>query len=408
MKNKKRALLAGVACLCLLASMLFSGISVLAEDDLANYDKTTYVAPTRLWGADSVGDVDGIGTRWIYESAQDKDGNYVAMERVQDTDQPTDGAVYSDGCAQLESLWGNGYLYLNVGYYGGSRDIAQTFVAPADGYITTDAANVERKYAMEENGYEASAELAIFLNDKKIWPADDTWAEIGNATTPNNKLTVPALDQIAVKAGDKLRFVVNMGKNYNYDDRIQWPVAVNMYTEKEGEHLHSYDNDFDTDCNVCGAERVTEHVYTYDFDTDCNVCGGIRDVYAPVIGVTNSVSENVNGLAFLFEADLAGFAAKFGTANEADYTNATYKGYKLIESGVTATNGIVETTIEGELMYDLDEDGKALFAYRIINIPADKLDVEITMVPYYVIEIDGVVTTINGEAQTASYNAVAA
>ena len=197
-----------------------------------DYDKTSYIAPTRLWGASSVGDVAGMGTRWIYESAQDKDGNFVIMNRKQDTDQPADGAVYGDGYAQLESLWGNGSLYLSVGYYGGSRDISQTFVAPADGYITTDAANVERKYAMEETGYEASAELAVFLNDQKIWPADNTWAEIGNANTPHNKLTVPALEQIAVKAGDKLRFVVNQGKNYNYDDRIQWPVAVNMFVKK--------------------------------------------------------------------------------------------------------------------------------------------------------------------------------
>ena len=71
-----------------------------------------------------------------------------------------------------------------------------------------------------------------------------------------------------------------------------------------------------------------------------------------------------------------------------------------------ASNGISETTIEGIRMYDLEGDN-AKFAFRVIQIPADKLDVEITMTPYYIVEIDGVETTIYGEAQTGSYNAVA-
>ena len=39
---------------------------------------------------------------------------------------------------------------------------------------------------------------------------------------------------------------------------------------------HTYDNDCDTDCNVCGNTRVTTHAYDNDCDTDCNVCGDTR------------------------------------------------------------------------------------------------------------------------------------
>ena len=122
--------------------------------------------------------------------------------------------------------------------------------------------------------------------------------------------------------------------------------------------------------------------------------------------IGKSVSEDVNGLAFLFNVQADGIVVKEGTFVQADYTNATYKGYKLLKVGVIASNGKSETNIEGLRMYDLDE-GCAKFAFRIINIPADKLGVEITMTPYYVVEIDGVATTICGEAETSSYNAVA-
>ena len=150
-----------------------------------------------------------------------------------------------------------------------------------------------------------------------------------------------------------------------------------------------------------------EHTYTNEYDIDCNVCGAERSVVAPVIDVKLSISEDVNGLAFRFEANVAGFAVKAGTFVQADYTNATYNGYKLIETGAIATNGVATTTIKGERMCDLDENGKALFAYRIINIPADKLETEITMTPYFIIEIDGEIVTVYGEAQTGAYAEVA-
>ena len=161
-------------------------------------------------------------------------------------------------------------------------------------------------------------------------------------------------------------------------------------------------------CSVCGATEgeALGHTYDHEFDVDCNTCGAVRDVAGPMTFIGKSVSEDVNGLAFLFNVQADGIVVKEGTFVQADYTNATYKGYKLLKVGVIASNGKSETNIEGLRMYDLDE-GCAKFAFRIINIPADKLGVEITMTPYYVVEIDGVATTIYGEAETSSYNAVA-
>ena len=149
-----------------------------------------------------------------------------------------------------------------------------------------------------------------------------------------------------------------------------------------------------------------EHTYTNEYDIDCNVCGAERSVVAPVIDVKLSISEDVNGLAFRFEANVAGFSIKAGTFVQADYTNATYNGYKLIETGVVAKNSKTEITIKGERMCDLDENGKALFAYRIINIPEDHKADEITMTPYYIVEIDGEIVTVYGAAQTGAYTQV--
>ena len=170
---------------------------------------------------------------------------------------------------------------------------------------------------------------------------------------------------------------------------------------------HAYDNACDADCNNCGEGReVADHVYDNEFDTTCNVCGAERAVAGPISYIAKSISEDVSGLAMLFQADVEGMAVKFGTFVQADYTNATYNGYKLIELGVIASNGISQTTIKGERMYEL-EDGCAKFAFRVINIPANKLDVEITMTPYYIVEIDGVATTIYGAPETGSYAEIA-
>ena len=191
------------------------------------------------------------------------------------------------------------------------------------------------------------------------------------------------------------------------------PKTCSVCGETEGEALgHSWNDATCTDpktCSVCGETEgeALGHSYDHDFDVDCNVCGAIRAVAGPISFVGKSVSEDVSGLAFLFNVAADGIVVKEGTFVQADFTNATYNGYKLVKVGAIASNGSSETNIEGLRMYDLEE-GNAKFAFRVINIPADKLDVEITMTPYYVVEIDGEEITVYGEAQTASYNSVEA
>ena len=49
-------------------------------------------------------------------------------------------------------------------------------------------------------------------------------------------------------------------------------------------HIHSYDADCATACNVCGATRepLAEHTYTHIYDATCDICGAVREVeYLP-------------------------------------------------------------------------------------------------------------------------------
>jgi len=150
---------------------------------------------------------------------------------------------------------------------------------------------------------------------------------------------------------------------------------------------------------------MAEHTYDDDYDADCNVCGAIR--VAKVLPVTfggNSVSEDVSGLAFKFDMTIEGMAIIEGTGTEANYTDATIDGYKLVRMGAKASNGKQELDIHATYLCNLTENS-ASFAVRIVDIPLNHLGTDITVTPYFVIEIEeNVETIIYGEAQVASYN----
>ena len=224
------------SCTCLvLSSMVVLSVPAFAVGEKIEYETTTFVSPKRLWGNESVGDVTDLGSCWIYEASSNKDGNFVVMTENEYTNQPVDyEKSFSDqleATASLVSLW-NGFLYLQTGWYAGSRDVSQTFIVPRDGVLNVEETIVERNFGIVENpdNYIASVEIAIYLNDTKIWPADNSWAIVGNEKNQPvcNKLTVPALSDICVSSGDKVRFVVNAGENANYSDYVQWPVTLQL------------------------------------------------------------------------------------------------------------------------------------------------------------------------------------
>ncbi|MBQ7088400.1 MAG: hypothetical protein IJN04_02035, partial [Clostridia bacterium] len=140
------------------------------------------------------------------------------------------------------------------------------------------------------------------------------------------------------------------------------------------------------------------------FDTDCNKCGEVRAVVAPIAKNGFSVSEDVSGLAVRFTATLEGMGIDGTTAI---YDNAMLNGYKVISMGAIVTNGISTIDVPAVYLCDDDVSTGAQYAIRIKNIPTDKYDVEITFTPYIIVEIDGVATTIEGEAVVGSYAEIA-
>ena len=179
-------------------------------------------------------------------------------------------------------------------------------------------------------------------------------------------------------------------------------------------------------CLECGeiVKEALGHTYDNDYDPDCNICGDVREVETPMAFGGNSVSEDVSGLAFRF--DLAAQGVTKDRRNVADLSNATvnYLGRdcKLIAMGAVMTNddavGATAFTLEdvyGDRVVDvpavyLQEAGEAFcaFATRIIDIPDTARERTIYARPYYVVEVDGQQITVYGDVDAASYNSVLA
>ena len=134
-----------------------------------------------------------------------------------------------------------------------------------------------------------------------------------------------------------------------------------------------------------------------------------------------SISEDVNGLAFKFSIDAANIGAKNG--NVIDLTSATAvpfangTDYALVGIGAVASNNsdIVPTldnlsdrtkNIEIKYLYDLHEDS-ADFTVRIINIPDANKDTVISVRPYYILSNGEQSVIIYDDVVTGTYNACA-
>ena len=234
-----------------------------------------------------------------------------------------------------------------------------------------------------------------------LW--DATLEAAGLSFTVENKIYTitfaEAVNNIELTAANQVRansITAVVAHECTYDSVVTDPTCVNG----------GYTTNTCTKCgdnNVSDATEALGHTYAHDFDVDCDVCGTVRAVAGPITFGGKSISEDVSGLAFRFNVTVDGMEVNGTTAI---YDNATINGYKLISMGAIVSNEKSELDIPAVYLCDL-EDHSAAFAVRVINIPAAYYDSVITATPYFVVEIDGVATTIYGEAQTGSYAAEA-
>ena len=269
------------------------------------------------------------------------------------------------------------------------------------GTITFDADKTQRtEYSTSVQKWEN--EGLVFTNNK----ADST-TNVGDYGAPgrfykNSQIIIsfPEMSKLIIDAS-------GIGSSYLWEASLDaagltYTVSDQIYTITFAEPVNSLEL---TAANQVRANSITavvahEHVYDNDFDTDCNKCGEVRAVVGPVTFGGCSRSEDVSGLAFKFDVAVDGMMANGTTAI---YDEATINGYKLIKMGAIVSNAKSELNIEAKYLCDLEADS-ASFAVRVINIPEANYGDEITAIPYFVVEIDGVATTIYGEAQVASYN----
>ena len=167
---------------------------------------------------------------------------------------------------------------------------------------------------------------------------------------------------------------------------------------------------------------MAEHTYANAHDDSCDVCGAIREIVLDaedvILDSGNSISELKNGLAYKF--DVAAKDVVIGADYIADYSNAKVAingvDYKLITMGVVTNNkGLADQTLENvdgknilnvEAKKAFELDGVLSYAVRVINIPADKLDVEIIVRSYFIYEnAEGEQVTVYGDDWKTSYNA---
>ncbi len=187
---------------------------------------------------------------------------------------------------------------------------------------------------------------------------------------------------------------------------------------------HIYDNACDADCNACGMVRQTgDHVYDSADDVDCNVCGAVRVVaYDLFVYGGCSVSEDVNGVAFLYTVAARGmvlnryigdYTAATITPNS-DITDATL----VMMGAVLSHNPAAELSLDNlqadhsvidiqALYFFAAEADSATYAVRARDIPDNHKDTSIYARPYYIyVDADGNETVCYGETQSASYNSL--
>ena len=174
---------------------------------------------------------------------------------------------------------------------------------------------------------------------------------------------------------------------------------------------HTYDNACDATCNVCGDLReVGDHAYDDANDTDCNECGAVRQIASVLAYAGASVSEDVNGLAFLFNAYVSGVAVEngneyvLGSASVVPYVGG--ENCKVVRMGAVVSNGVSTIDVEATHLWGRNADA-ASFAIRIVNIPDHGKNTVVTARPYYVCEVDGEEIIIYGDAVSKTYNEIA-
>lgn len=445
MKNSKRILSVLMTCVLL---MMVIPMAVSAEDIINANDKwfgygvDCYLLNPTL----EAGDADGLR----YELTAEQDGILVLEHSYKDVDYTitvtVNDVTYEGGCVE-----GEPYNRPIVTAPLKTGDVATINIATAGAAAGTVYASIILTSGDIDNAVKVKSEgiVVCVAAGKTVYFQDDSL----NAVYATKGLLVEGdvADTVFYAVSKSAESGASSEKAYTDSDadgvieatlggslgsagappvKPAWAIENNsaveqMYTLTIVDEAHEcvYDDDADTDCNTCGEVRdvgpaACQHVYDHAFDAACNLCDESREVAMPLEIVGNSVSADVNGLAWLIEAKVDGMAADGTTAI---YDNATMGGYKLITMGAVVSNqytelgyvpaleeidGVRAVNVEAVYLYDTKvDDGTVTYAIRLINIPDDQKDREVDIMTYVIFEdAEGVQHTLYCNVDHAAYN----
>ena len=266
---------------------------------------------------------------------------------------------YCDACG---SAWLDELCHMNTNLK--AVVLAATCANGAEYVAAKDATcyepgNVEYWYCANCDVYYADAACTIITNAKNVI-----------IPVTHNVIHVEAKDATCTENGNIEYWYCDACGSAWLDELCH--MNTNLKAVVLGATGHDYDDDMDVDCNVCGDIRVVEY--------EVKTFGGAS---------IKESNDGLSGLAFRFDLTdkISGLAVVEGTKYVADYSNAyvtpdSTGTYKLISMGAYVSNGT--QTLNVAVKKIVLEDN--YYAIRIINIPEDKMDTEITCTPYFVYE----------------------
>lgn len=460
MKTKK---ILGIllACVMLLGLLPLSVFAAEGDQDTPINANSKWFQGTSCWLLNptlKAGDTDGIWYTFTAEKA-----GILLLEHSPKT----------AGFAYNATMWVNGVEYQGYDDNGicnrpiatyplKTGDVATINICAIDGAADTVYANL----LMTSGGNDMTQRIKVKSESfkvyigagKTVYYQDDSTQAIYAGKPVTLTGDVENVEVIAIKErvsdtdGDGVIEVANIGGSTsgNTVAKPDWGISNNsdkdlcltLSVAASGTHECVYDDDADVDCNTCGAVReiatACQHAYAYDCskvcslcgeetrpeadhsydddaDADCNACGEVRYIAYPVVTFSgNSVSAEVNGLAFKFDVNVKGMSTVNNT--EAVYDSATITpdsqsgACKLLGMGAYVYNGSMETPLQihAKYLFSLDAAADAAtFAVRVINIPDPCKDEAVYAYSYLLYEdADGNEQEMHGEVQTASYNDV--
>ncbi len=338
--------------------------------------------------------------------------------------------IYNDGALKAEMGSSDRLSYAEVSTASGSiKDPAAAIVwhiAKSGSYWTLY--NASAKVYAGGNGTKNKGALLTEITDYAKWTATGSstyeFVNLGNKNKSINanlrrngtygfacySTSTGGALTLYKRASGTVYYFTAKPCTHTYDNACDATCNACGETREVGDHV--YDNDCDTDCNECGATRqVGDHVYDDANDIDCNECGAVRQIAKKVLsGGQTSVSEDCNGLAFFFTANVSGAQIQNGyeyVTNSAAVTPFVGgESYRVVRMGAVVSNGVSSVDVEAMYLWEVADD-TASFAVRLINIPDDQLDCVITARPYYVYEVDGEEIVVYGDEVSKSYNEAA-